>query len=1140
MKTSVFLSLILIFSLFIGSLAFSTSVFTVVGTVIDVDGTLAASGLEVIVNNETRKLTATTTVGKQEAAKYGVVFVNTENKSVAAEGDVLKITVKDDAQVLANLTYHLTAKDIAEAAAIVDIQFKPLTPVNQPSVFTVAGTVRNADGTLAASGLEVIVSNETRKLSATATLGKQEAGKYSVTFIDTQNKAVAAEGDILKITVEDTKQTLASLTYHLTATDIARAMAIVDIKLGAVIPSNQPPVASFSFSPKTPAENTEITFDASASYDPDGKIVSYEWDFGDGSVGKGQMVKHSYRAKGQYSVTLKVEDNSGQTNTVSSQITVGPIPEPKLKFSVGSNVKVINTGDVGLRIHEGAPTGETVKVVPDGWSLRITGGPQYNIEGHNWWEVQEEKYEPSAVKGWVAEDFLEKVSTGNIVPSLSPSYFASGQGRVEEAIKWAEAQIGKKDWEGWCLKFVKEAFKGESIEGWTSAEAARQLLERQGKFYSSIGSYNPPRGALIFFSALDEYKPYGHVGIYMGDQGIVHSYDKVRIDKKENDRSKGIVTVQSLTKIDSYLGWAYPPEKWFEVPVPPTAKDYVRSFIQREEKDKVTVTVDGKKYTIVTLGKNVDPDMLVEYVTAEKVKVYVDAEGNPVSDQQIARKIGIIDYMRQRQKDGLEKEVNDDFAALNAEMRNIGQMPLVEWVIETSKTVASAPLKVKEAIAGKVFTEIAKIAGKELVSLPGKMTKEQLADKTEEFLQEGMNRYDKTRRSLIQNKEIADYDTALSILENYLWGEAYSEIASFLAHKVYYEKYVNAWNFCISELKMAITLGLSEVTSATMISLDASIKWEHKKADVDYQLHGKSYEATEYTLKLAAVPYTPISEYEEKIARVEKIITEIGKLLIGFLDKVSFLKYFLGVILHSPGEVQVYDSQGRVTGLVNGVIKEEILDSLYDDEQKAVVIFFPSDSYRYDVVGKGEGEYGLDVTLGKDGAVNTFTAIDIPTSSGATHRYVIDWQTLSKGEKGVTVKMDTDGDGTFEQTIITESKFTYAATGVTPNDRYPTTWGNLKRTVLLQNYPNPFNPDTWIPYMLAEQSRVIIRIYDVAGQLIKTLDLGIKPAGGYLSKEKAAYWDGCGDDGQPVASGVYFYTLYAGSYQTTKKMTVIR
>ena len=61
------------------------------------------------------------------------------------------------------------------------------------------------------------------------------------------------------------------------------------------------------------------------------------------------------------------------------------------------------------------------------------------------------------------------------------------------------------------------------------------------------------------------------------------------------------------------------------------------------------------------------------------------------------------------------------------------------------------------------------------------------------------------------------------------------------------------------------------------------------------------------------------------------------------------------------------------------------------------------------------------------------------------------------------------------------------------------------RFALLQNYPSPFNPETWIPYTLGKEIEVTIQIYDVDGQLVRTLSLGRKPAGGYLSKERAAY-----------------------------------
>lgn len=70
------------------------------------------------------------------------------------------------------------------------------------------------------------------------------------------------------------------------------------------------PVVSFTYSPISPAIGETITFDASESYDPDGTIVSYEWEFGDESNDTGVIVQHSFVTGGTYSVTLTVTDNS--------------------------------------------------------------------------------------------------------------------------------------------------------------------------------------------------------------------------------------------------------------------------------------------------------------------------------------------------------------------------------------------------------------------------------------------------------------------------------------------------------------------------------------------------------------------------------------------------------------------------------------------------------------------------------------------------------------------------------------------------------------------------------------------------------------------------------------------------------------
>lgn len=73
------------------------------------------------------------------------------------------------------------------------------------------------------------------------------------------------------------------------------------------------PLARFTATPKFDYPPYEPTFDGSASSSPDGAIISYDWDFGDGETGTGAVVSHVYEDKGVYEVTLVVTDSTGQT-----------------------------------------------------------------------------------------------------------------------------------------------------------------------------------------------------------------------------------------------------------------------------------------------------------------------------------------------------------------------------------------------------------------------------------------------------------------------------------------------------------------------------------------------------------------------------------------------------------------------------------------------------------------------------------------------------------------------------------------------------------------------------------------------------------------------------------------------------------
>jgi len=89
---------------------------------------------------------------------------------------------------------------------------------------------------------------------------------------------------------------------------------------------NEPPPephAEFTYTPMLPIVDEMITFNASASCDYDGTIVSYDWDFYDGTYDTGEVVTHAYTVAGTYDVTLTVTDNDGLTDTAAAAITVG-------------------------------------------------------------------------------------------------------------------------------------------------------------------------------------------------------------------------------------------------------------------------------------------------------------------------------------------------------------------------------------------------------------------------------------------------------------------------------------------------------------------------------------------------------------------------------------------------------------------------------------------------------------------------------------------------------------------------------------------------------------------------------------------------------------------------------------------------
>jgi len=88
---------------------------------------------------------------------------------------------------------------------------------------------------------------------------------------------------------------------------------------------NSPPTAEFS-SPSSANTNKVVNFDASASYDSDGSIIKYNWDFGDGTTATGVITSHAYDNEGEYVVTLTVMDNRATSDSVSKSILIENLP----------------------------------------------------------------------------------------------------------------------------------------------------------------------------------------------------------------------------------------------------------------------------------------------------------------------------------------------------------------------------------------------------------------------------------------------------------------------------------------------------------------------------------------------------------------------------------------------------------------------------------------------------------------------------------------------------------------------------------------------------------------------------------------------------------------------------------------------
>ena len=185
---------------------------------------------------------------------------------------------------------------------------------------------------------------------------------------------------------------------------------------------------------------------------------------------------------------------------------------------------------------------------------------------------------------------------------------------------------------------------------------------------------------------------------------------------------------------------------------------------------------------------------------------------------------------------------------------------------------------------------------------------------------------------------------------------------------------------------------------------------------------------------------------------------------------------------------------------------------------------------------------GMGYTLVAENLRTGIIAIENVTS--AVKRSSAVWADLNRksvveaGDKLEIALYDERGtivSGPFQRTVSTDDiRNAFLSLQLNVGDVQP------KDTILAQNYPNPFNPETWIPYQLSKSTEVSIHIHNIAGHLVRSLELGLKPTGSYMTPATAAYWDGKNSVGERVASGIYFYTLQTPEFAATRRMVILK
>jgi PKD repeat protein len=274
---------------------------------------------------------------------------------------------------------------------------------------------------------------------------------------------------------------------------------------GAPPPPNQPPVASFTNN----CTNLVCSFDGTGSTDPDGSVVSYAWDFGDGGTSTSSTPSHTFGAGGTYAVALTVTDNQGAVNAKSVNLTVSPAATTQIAFRASAAAQAstatqkvtvpaaVHTGDVMLLLAS-ANSNAAVTTAPAGWtfiSQQTSGTPDLSTRLYEKVAAASDPGSQVSITYAVAGKVdLTVAAYSGVDPTNPISSFASAGETVNRAAHTTPggtvAATG-----AWVVSYWAD--KSSATTGWTAPTGQTQRSQSVGTGGGLVTSLLVDSGAVV-------------------------------------------------------------------------------------------------------------------------------------------------------------------------------------------------------------------------------------------------------------------------------------------------------------------------------------------------------------------------------------------------------------------------------------------------------------------------------------------------------------------------------------------------------------------------------------------------------------------------------------------------------------------